>query len=80
MVIALGDQVAELIQQRMGWHNVHDAQTGDPIRRIQRHAVRRASAPVMADQIELVKPQLGHQIQLIAAHFAKGIRLDTLWF
>ena len=57
MVIGFGNALVQVIQQVMGWNDIHNRQAGDTLRRVQRYAVGHPSAAIMSGKVKPCKTQ-----------------------
>ena len=71
--IGRGQIVRHAMQHFVGRNDVENGELGDAVRVIEGHAVRDASAAIVADERELLKSQAGHQFHLVLRHRALGI-------
>lgn len=73
VIVGFGDGGVERLENVIRRQDVEDGQAGDALGMITRQAVSNASAPVVTDDSEALKPQLRHDLELILCHAAFGV-------
>ena len=73
MEIGGGEFVRHAVQHFVGRNDVEDGELRDAVGMIEGHAVRDASAAIVAHHRKFLKSQTGHHLDLVLGHGALGI-------
>ena len=63
--VGAGDVAVGIHEHRVGGHDVHHREREHHIGMVERHAVPRAAAAVVANNVEALKPEAAHKADLI---------------
>ena len=73
MEVGLHERQRHVRVEVMRRHDVEHREAGHAIGVIERHAMADAAAAIMADECELLEPELAHDLDLIERHRALGV-------